>query len=132
MHSLCQSSRTSAHSPSSVPAAVPACLSAPARDVTNVTKCYTFATRHSHAHTPARVLSQGQRRRVALARMSLTRRRLWVLDEPATGLDAAGIATLERRVDAHLAGRGVAVIATHQPLALSRAPRKVELRSAGR
>jgi heme exporter protein A len=85
-----------------------------------------------HAHIPARVLSQGQRRRVALARMSLTRRRLWVLDEPATGLDAAGIATLERRVDAHLAGRGVAVIATHQPLALSRAPRKVELRSAGR
>jgi heme exporter protein A len=67
---------------------------------------------------PARVLSQGQRRRVSLARMSLARRRLWVLDEPATALDAPGIATLERRIGEHLAQQGVAVIATHQPLAL--------------
>jgi heme exporter protein A len=82
------------------------------------------------AGIPARVLSQGQRRRVALARMSLTQRRLWVLDEPATALDASGIATLERRVNAHLAGQGVAVIATHQPLALSGATRKLDLRPA--
>ena len=72
-----------------------------------------------HDDIPARVLSQGQRRRVALARMNLARRRLWVLDEPATALDASGIATLEKRVNAHLAGQGVAVIATHQPLALA-------------
>jgi heme exporter protein A len=62
--------------------------------------------------------------------MSLNRRRLWVLDEPATALDASGIATLEKRVNAHLAGQGVAVIATHQPLALSGATRKLDLRSA--
>ena len=68
---------------------------------------------------PARVLSQGQRRRVALARMNLARRRLWVLDEPATALDASGVATLEKRINAHLAAQGVAVIATHQPLALA-------------
>jgi heme exporter protein A len=67
---------------------------------------------------PARVLSQGQRRRIALARMNLSRRRLWILDEPATALDAAGLATLAHRVNAHLAGRGIAVISTHQPLAL--------------
>ncbi len=72
-----------------------------------------------HDDIPARVLSQGQRRRVALARMNLGRRRLWVLDEPATALDASGVATLEKRVNAHLAGQGVAVIATHQPLALA-------------
>jgi heme exporter protein A len=71
-----------------------------------------------HDDIPARVLSQGQRRRVALARMNLARRRLWVLDEPATALDASGVATLEKRVNAHLARQGVAVIATHQPLAL--------------
>jgi heme exporter protein A len=70
------------------------------------------------AGLPARVLSQGQRRRVSLARMSLARRRLWVLDEPATALDASGVATLEKRINAHLAHQGVAVIATHQPLAL--------------
>ena len=81
-----------------------------------------------HDGVPARVLSQGQRRRVALARMSLARRRLWVLDEPATALDASGVATLEKRVNAHLAGQGVAVIATHQPLALAAgAMRRLEL-----
>jgi heme exporter protein A len=72
-----------------------------------------------HDDLPARVLSQGQRRRVALARMNVARRRLWVLDEPATALDASGVATLEKRINAHLAGQGVAVIATHQPLALA-------------
>jgi heme exporter protein A len=76
----------------------------------------------------SRALSQGQRRRIALARMSLTRCSLWVLDEPATALDASGIATLEKRVNAHLAGRGIAVIATHQPLALAAGPvRTLEL-----
>jgi heme exporter protein A len=80
-----------------------------------------------HDDIHARVLSQGQRRRVALARMNLTRRRLWVLDEPATALDASGVATLEKRINAHLAGQGVAVIATHQPLALVGAIRRLEL-----
>jgi heme exporter protein A len=60
--------------------------------------------------------------------MNLARRRLWVLDEPATALDASGVATLEKRISAHLAGRGVAVIATHQPLALAAgAVRSLEL-----
>jgi heme exporter protein A len=71
------------------------------------------------ADVPARVLSQGQRRRISLARLSIGRRRLWVLDEPATALDAPGIATLERRVGAHLAAKGSAVIATHQALNLA-------------
>lgn len=77
---------------------------------------------------PARVLSQGQRRRVSLARLNLAHRRLWVLDEPATALDASGIATLEMRINAHLAGQGIAVIETHQPLALQPgATRRLEL-----
>jgi heme exporter protein A len=81
-----------------------------------------------HAGLTAKVLSQGQRRRVSLARMNLARRRLWVLDEPATALDASGVATLEKRINLHLAERGVAVIATHQPLALaSGAARSLEL-----
>jgi heme exporter protein A len=73
-----------------------------------------------HADVPARVLSQGQRRRISLARLSIGGRRLWVLDEPATALDASGIAILEKRVGAHLAAKGAAVIATHQTLALAR------------
>jgi heme exporter protein A len=67
---------------------------------------------------PARVLSQGQRRRVGLARLRLTRRPLWVLDEPTTALDADGVATLHELLAAHLAQGGIAIIATHQDLAL--------------
>ena len=67
---------------------------------------------------PARVLSQGQRRRLGLARLSLLRRPLWFLDEPATALDAAGIAVLITAMAQHLATGGVIVAATHQPLEL--------------
>ena len=67
---------------------------------------------------PARVLSQGQRRRIALARLALSRRRVWILDEPVTALDAAGAALLGELVAAHLARDGLAVASTHAPLPL--------------
>jgi heme exporter protein A len=65
---------------------------------------------------PARVLSQGQRRRVSLARLRLLSRPLWLLDEPATALDEAGRVTLQDTLAVHLAAGGIAVIATHQDL----------------
>jgi len=68
---------------------------------------------------PARVLSQGQRRRTSLARLQLSSRPLWLLDEPLTALDDAGAATLAGALAAHLAGQGIAVIATHQDLPLA-------------
>lgn len=64
----------------------------------------------------AGVLSAGQRRRVAIARLLLAPRPLWLLDEPTTGLDAAAEATLGRIIGAHVAGGGMAVIATHRDL----------------
>jgi heme exporter protein A len=67
---------------------------------------------------PARVLSQGQRRRIGLARLSLLPRPLWILDEPVTALDAAGTELLARIVAGHLAKGGLAVAATHVPLGL--------------
>ena len=67
---------------------------------------------------PARVLSAGQRRRVALARLRLVRRRLWVLDEPFTALDAAAATALASSMRAHLHEGGAALVATHQPLDL--------------
>ena len=73
---------------------------------------------------PTRVLSQGQRRRVGLARLRLVKRPLWVLDEPTTALDAAGVAILHAHLGAHLAQGGIAVIATHQDLTLPAGARK--------
>lgn len=67
---------------------------------------------------PARALSQGQRRRIALARLGIGRQRLWLLDEPATALDADGMALLAALVARHLARDGTLVAATHQPLTL--------------
>ncbi len=70
------------------------------------------------ASLPARALSQGQRRRLGLARLTLTRRPLWLLDEPATALDTEGIALLTRLIAGHLERGGCAVAATHQALDL--------------
>jgi len=67
---------------------------------------------------PARVLSQGQRRRIGLARLRLSRRPLWLLDEPATALDAAGLRLLAELVAQRLHAGGMVVAATHQALDL--------------
>jgi heme exporter protein A len=68
---------------------------------------------------PARALSMGQRRRIGLARLGLVPRPLWILDEPAAALDAAGLTLLCEMLGAHLARGGMAIIATHQDIALS-------------
>lgn len=73
------------------------------------------------AAVPVRLLSTGQRRRAALARVVASRAPIWLLDEPANGLDAAAVATLEALIAAHRAGGGMALVATHQPLALPEA-----------
>jgi heme exporter protein A len=62
---------------------------------------------------PLHSLSRGQRRRVALARLALTRRRLWVLDEPFEALDASSRTALVQRLCAHLLGGGLAVVTCH-------------------
>jgi heme exporter protein A len=67
---------------------------------------------------PTRVLSQGQKRRVALARLWLSTRPLWFLDEPFSSLDAVATTYLTQRLQSHLSGGGMVVVSTHQEIAL--------------
>ncbi len=67
------------------------------------------------ARLPARLLSAGQRRRLALARVVAQRVPLWLLDEPANGLDAEAEDLFARALAAHRAAGGMAVIALHGP-----------------
>lgn len=68
---------------------------------------------------PAGYLSAGQKRRLGLARLLLAERSIWLLDEPATSLDAASQAVLASAVNAHLARGGLVLAATHAPLGLT-------------
>jgi heme exporter protein A len=70
------------------------------------------------APLPVAYLSAGQRRRVALARLLVARRPLWLLDEPTSALDTASQATLLRLMNEHLAGGGLLIAATHQALGI--------------
>ena len=68
---------------------------------------------------PARALSAGQRRRLALARLLNSRATLWILDELLTSLDDAAVTLSREFISDHLKDKGVAIIATHQDLSLS-------------
>ena len=70
------------------------------------------------ADVPASYLSAGQRRRLGLVRLLVADRRIWLLDEPTASLDAAGVETLAGLIEAHLAGGGLVIAATHVPLGL--------------
>ncbi|MDR2165390.1 MAG: cytochrome c biogenesis heme-transporting ATPase CcmA [Zoogloeaceae bacterium] len=68
------------------------------------------------ADLACRYLSQGQKRRVALARLVCDNRALWVLDEPFVALDARAVAWLRDLIGAHVAAGGLTVMTTHQPV----------------
>ncbi|MDE0878191.1 MAG: ATP-binding cassette domain-containing protein [Sphingomonas bacterium] len=68
------------------------------------------------ADAPVRILSTGQRRRAALARVLASDAKIWLLDEPANGLDSGAIEVLETLIAGHRAGGGIALTATHQPV----------------
>ena len=79
------------------------------------------------ADLPAAYLSAGQRRRLSLARLLAVQRPIWLLDEPASALDAAGQERLTELMRGHLVAGGIVIAATHGPLGIDAA----ELRLGG-
>lgn len=79
---------------------------------------------------PTRVLSQGQKRRVSLARLWLSQRPLWILDEPFAALDASATGLLMQQLRSHLSTGGIVIAATHQEIEVG-ADRLDQLRLAG-
>ena len=79
------------------------------------------------ADLPARVLSAGQRRRVAMARVLAFRADLWLLDEPYTNLDGSGSALLSALLAEHVGQGGVALVVAHHDLNVAVRTRQLEL-----
>jgi heme exporter protein A len=93
-----------------------------------IDKVLTDVGLESAAEQPAAQLSAGQRRRLAMARVELIAAPLWLLDEPFTNLDAAGIALVSALIVRHLAAGGTCLMAAHQPPLLpDRACRRLAL-----
>ena len=70
-------------------------------------------------HLPVRVLSQGQKRRAALARLVVSTAKLWILDEPFVALDPAAQHALSEVINGHLASRGMVLLTSHQVVSLA-------------
>lgn len=70
------------------------------------------------AHLPTKVLSQGQKRRMALARLMHNTAPLWILDEPLTALDVATVEFMHQHLDAHVNNGGMVILTSHQALLL--------------
>lgn len=68
---------------------------------------------------PTKVLSQGQKKRVALAKLLISRATLWVLDEPFTALDVDAVDFLQTRIAHHVEAGGICILTTHQAVQLT-------------
>ncbi|MBS2140161.1 ATP-binding cassette domain-containing protein, partial [Escherichia coli] len=81
---------------------------------------------------PVKQLSAGQQRRVALARLWLTRATLWILDEPFTAIDVNGVDRLTQRMAQHTEQGGIVILTTHQPLNVAESKiRRISLTQTG-
>lgn len=74
---------------------------------------------YGYEDLPARVLSQGQKRRTALAYLLLSKAKLWILDEPFTALDVKAVDHLQRIISQHVEQGGMAILTTHQEVDLT-------------
>lgn len=85
-------------------------------DIESIFKTLEMVGLLSRADLPTRSLSAGQKRRLALGRLVLSGATLWILDEPATNLDSAGVSLVEQLIADQVARGGMVIAAAHQPL----------------
>ena len=94
-------------------------LGNPEHGVSNETALNTIFL-SGYDDVPARNMSAGQRRRLALARLLVTQSQLWVLDEPFTSLDTQGIELIENLIRKHLSNGGMLVMSSHHAVTLEK------------
>lgn len=93
-----------------------------------IAEALTRVGMRAHVLTPVARLSQGQQRRVTMARWLLSEHTVWLLDEPTTALDTQGQALLQRMLAEHVEQGGVVLFATHEPVEL---PDRLDLHIVG-
>jgi heme exporter protein A len=81
----------------------------------------------TRVHLPAKVLSQGQHRRLALARLLLMKRPIWILDEPFTALDTKSCRVMTRLLEEQLDRGGLVVLSSHQEFELAGRASRIDL-----
>ena len=72
----------------------------------------------AYHHFPSKILSQGQKRRLALARLAIQQKPLWILDEPLSALDVDSVALMTEIILEHLAQDGLVIMTSHQEVAV--------------
>ena len=103
-------------------------LAGESTSLANAKQALSDAGLKDRLHLAAKYLSQGQRRRVALARLCLSQRTLWILDEPFTALDVAAVSWVAQLIATHLERNGIVVFTTHQDVPIpGHMPRKLKL-----
>lgn len=99
----------------------------PAASVSDIASALQAVSLAGYEDTPASQLSAGQKRRITLARLWLTNKPIWLLDEPFTALDVHGVAALERRMLEHVQAQGAILLTTHQAVSAQLNMREIEL-----
>src|SRR3989344_4474163 len=88
----------------------------PQRDPTRIQETLERLGLAPYRHFPSKVLSQGQKRRLALARLAILRKSLWILDEPLRALDVNSVGLMTEILMEHLARDGLIIMTSHQEI----------------